>query len=92
MGPLATIVAEVCDRFAGDYPGVGGLGERVAQVRDALAAPLRVAVAGRVSSGKSTLVNALLGKRVAPTSAGECTKIVTWFRDGPERMEIFLED
>ena len=38
---------------------------------------------GRVSSGKSTLLNALLGVPVAPTDATECTKIVTVFRHGP---------
>ncbi len=44
--------------------------------------PLRIAVAGRVKSGKSTLLNALVGERLAPTDAGECTRIVTWYRDG----------
>jgi pantothenate kinase len=44
--------------------------------------PLRVAVAGRVKSGKSTLLNALVGERLAPTDAGECTRIVTWYEDG----------
>jgi hypothetical protein len=44
--------------------------------------PLRVAVAGRLKAGKSTLLNALVGERVAPTDAGECTRVVTWFRDG----------
>jgi hypothetical protein len=51
-------------------------------VRDRLDEPLRVAVAGRVKSGKSTLLNALVGERLAPTDAGECTRIVTWYRDG----------
>ena len=44
--------------------------------------PLRVAVAGRVKAGKSTLLNALVGEQVAPTDAGECTRVVTWYRDG----------
>lgn len=44
--------------------------------------PLRVAIAGRVKSGKSTLLNALVGERLAPTDAGECTRIVTWYLDG----------
>jgi hypothetical protein len=38
---------------------------------------------GRVSTGKSTLLNALLGSRVAPTDGRECTKIVYVFRHGP---------
>ena len=45
--------------------------------------PLRVAIAGKVKAGKSTLLNALVGEQVAPTDAGECTKVVTWYRDGP---------
>lgn len=44
--------------------------------------PLRVAIAGRVKAGKSTLLNALVGEQVAPTDAGECTRVVTWYRDG----------
>lgn len=45
-------------------------------------APLRVAIAGRVKAGKSTLLNALVGDRLAPTDAGECTRVVTWYQDG----------
>jgi Dynamin family len=44
--------------------------------------PLRVAIAGKVKAGKSTLLNALVGEAIAPTDAGECTKVVTWYRDG----------
>lgn len=44
--------------------------------------PLRVAIAGRVKAGKSTLLNALVGEELAPTDAGECTRIVTWYRHG----------
>ncbi|TDV57307.1 dynamin family protein [Actinophytocola oryzae] len=57
-------------------------GARLAALRDRLDQPLRVAVAGRVKAGKSTLLNALVGERLAPTDAGECTRIVTWYQDG----------
>ncbi|GAB3259523.1 P-loop NTPase family protein [Arthrobacter pigmenti] len=42
--------------------------------------PLRVAVAGMVKAGKSTLLNAVIGEEIAPTDAGECTQVVTWYR------------
>jgi hypothetical protein len=44
--------------------------------------PLRVAIAGRVKAGKSTLLNSLVGERLAKTDASECTRIVTWYRYG----------
>lgn len=52
-------------------------------VVDRLSGPLRVAIAGRVKAGKSTLLNALVGERLAPTDAGECTKLVSRYRRGP---------
>jgi len=62
---------------------------QLTSVREALDAPLRVALAGRVSSGKSTIVNALVGQRVAATDIGECTRVVTWFHYGaPERATL----
>jgi Dynamin family len=65
----------------------------LAGIADRLAAPLRVAIAGRVKSGKSTLLNALVGERLAPTDAGECTRIVTWYADGPTyRVLLHLTD
>lgn len=55
--------------------------------------PVRVAVVGRVNAGKSTMVNALLGQRVAPTDVSECTRLVTWFHYGhPQRIEVELTD
>jgi GTP-binding protein EngB required for normal cell division len=64
---------------------------RSAPVRDGARAisqrlkePLRVALAGVTDTGKSTLANALLGVSAAPTAAGECTQVVTWYRFGDQ--------
>lgn len=56
--------------------------QRLATVARQLDGPLRVAIAGRVKAGKSTLLNALVGSKVAPTDAGECTRVVTWYAYG----------
>ncbi|WP_431954500.1 dynamin family protein [Nocardia lijiangensis] len=45
--------------------------------------PLRIALAGALKAGKSTLLNALVGQDIAPTDATECTRVVTWYRHGP---------
>jgi len=55
--------------------------------------PLRLALAGMVKAGKSTLLNAMLGEEIAPTDAGECTRVVTWYRysDTPS-LTLHLHD
>lgn len=55
---------------------------RAQAIVERLDGPMRVAIAGRVKAGKSTLLNALVGERLAPTDAGECTRVVSWYRHG----------
>ena len=90
-GPLSARVATLCDeiaaRVAADAAG------QVRHIGDRLGEPLRVAIAGRLKAGKSTLVNALIGRRVAPTAVGECTRVVTRFRYGPaDRVDVVRRD
>jgi hypothetical protein len=56
--------------------------DRLTEALDRLSQPLRLAIAGRVKAGKSTLLNALIGEELAPTDAGECTRLVTWYIGG----------
>lgn len=60
----------------------GPLAAEAAAIRQRLDGPLRVAIAGRVKAGKSTLLNALVGERLAPTDAGECTRFVSTYHEG----------
>lgn len=90
-GPLATSVMNLCRRL---QPQVGQrTAAGFAEVMRRLDSPLQVAVAGRIKSGKSTLVNALIGRRVAPTDIGECTRLVTRFQYGTvDRIEVVFTD
>ncbi|MDP9867409.1 MULTISPECIES: dynamin family protein [Streptosporangium] len=81
-GPVE-LLRRLCETTSARLAGAELRG-RVEQVRAGLDAPLRVAVAGAVSSGKSTLVNALLGLPVAPVDAGECTFVVTQYEYGED--------
>jgi GTPase Era involved in 16S rRNA processing len=89
--PLLGRVRGLTAEFAGELRGPAG--EEFARIARRLEEPLRVAIAGQLKAGKSTLVNALLRQSVAPTDVSECTKVVTWFRRGhPERVEVRLDD
>lgn len=90
-GPLSAAVANLCVRLRPQVSARTEAGFR--DVLRRLSAPLQVAVAGRIKSGKSTLVNALIGRRVAPTDIGECTRLVTRFSyDTVDRVEVIFTD
>ena len=65
--------------YAGDREAVA----LIDQLEVRLHEPLRLALAGMVKAGKSTLLNALLGERIAATDTAECTRVVTWYRHSP---------
>lgn len=78
--PEAQALIETARRaFAGDARPRALLGDCARRLEQ----PLRVALAGGIKAGKSTLLNALVGQDIAPTDATECTRVVTWYRNGP---------
>lgn len=66
--------------YRDDTRTAGWLRERL----ERLDSPLRIAVTGRVKSGKSTLINALVGAEIAPSDAEEGTQVNTVYRYGEE--------
>ena len=90
-GDLCAAVLALCERLRPGLTPVSA--ERVAGVARDLAGPLRLVVAGRIGAGKSTVVNALVGRRVAPTDVRECTRLVTRFRYGTvDRVQVVCTD
>ncbi|GAB3556483.1 hypothetical protein J2S53_002962 [Actinopolyspora lacussalsi] len=90
-GPLSDAVARLCADLRGRVGADTANGLHEVLLR--LGEPLQLAVVGRIKSGKSTLVNALIGRNVAPTDVGECTRVVTRFRYGTvDRVEVILRD
>lgn len=80
----ARVAATIDDvgRFVADKPKLRALHAH-------LHSPVRVALVGRVNAGKSTLLNALVGLRIAPTNEVECTRVATWYRFGaPARIDV----
>ncbi|GAB3307470.1 50S ribosome-binding GTPase [Geodermatophilus aquaeductus] len=80
--PVPDDVRALLDDALRRWADVPEAAARLAAARRRLDEPLRVALVGRVKAGKSTLLNALVGARVAPTDAGECTRVVTEYRHG----------
>ena len=91
MSTLTTSVRDVLRQAVRVYaasPVASALRDQL----DRLDEPLRVAIAGKVKAGKSTLLNGLVGELIAPTDAGECTKVVTWYRDAPAPSVVSYPD
>ena len=76
---VRSVLRDAADAYADDPVAQAIL----RQHQDRVDEPLRVAVAGKMKAGKSTLLNALVGEEIAPTDAGECTRIVTWYEYAP---------
>ncbi|MGJ4097872.1 GTPase [Corynebacterium macclintockiae] len=90
VSDLTLLLTQAVDALAGGSPD---LAARAEQLRLMVTRPPRVAVVGRLKSGKSTLVNALTENLIAATGALECTMAVSMYHNGaPARAEIHSVD
>jgi hypothetical protein len=91
---LVSAVSALCRELETSLPD--DLSPAVRVIQHQLSQPLRVAVGGRVSAGKSTLVNALLGRRIAEVRPEETRRLTTVYRAAgegePESVSLHLED
>lgn len=71
------LLHQAIDLYQGNPRAVGQLRNQVARLEQ----PLRIAVAGPWRSGKSTVLNALMGEEVAPVERAD--GVFTWYEDGP---------
>ena len=78
LAEARALISAAREAYSIDYQAAATLTECL----ERLDQPLRVALAGSLKAGKSTLLNALVGQDIAPTDATECTKVVTWYRSG----------
>jgi Dynamin family len=81
------------DDIVGEAPGLGPVRDVFAEERLRFLTTLRVVLVGRISSGKSTLANALLGSYRVATGPEELTYNVNWLRYAAQpRLEVHFRD
>ncbi|TDB71012.1 GTPase [Micromonospora sp. KC723] len=76
---VRNLLHEALDRCRDDPRAAGPLRHQLARLDQ----PLRVAIAGPWRSGKSTLLNALMGETVAPVGEVAGSEAFVWYEDGP---------
>src|SRR5690625_2174022 len=79
--PLAS-AADLIEKARVVYASDSTIRAELDELDRSLTQPLRVALVGSVKAGKSTLLNGLLGERIAPTDARERTWSITCYHYG----------
>lgn len=73
----AQTVFDECLKLTRGLPRLAGLHDELSAARERLGQPLRVAIAGQASRGKSTLVNAMIDRDEVAVGRTETTAVVT---------------
>lgn len=82
FGNLVRRFAEQTPQLLLRHPATAELAFQIEQLRltEALESRFTVAIIGQMRVGKSTLLNALIGRPLAPTGITETTATINWFR------------
>lgn len=85
---------EMITQFAAELPAILGshhtvadLAPRVERLLNISETPFTIAVIGQMRSGKSSLLNALVGDDLAITGVNETTATINWFKHGNKEQE-----
>ncbi len=90
--------AQRVPQLLASHPGTAPLALDVERlnIKETLDGRFTVAVVGQMRVGKSTLLNALMGRDLAPTGVNETTATINWFRYGEgalcERFRVHWAD
>lgn len=88
--PLPELLAQLADAVDDLAPS---LAAEVAQLRERLAGGrFLLTVVGEFNRGKSTLINALVGREVLPMGAIPVTTVTTTLAHGPDGLVVHLQD
>jgi len=73
------------------YPSLGDLDKQISIIPEKMQEPMQLAIVGKISSSKSTLVNAILGEaEVVRTGAMEETWNVSWLKYGDPNTPVVV--
>ena len=79
-----------CTLLSDKHPQLTHIHAAIENVRKRMTEPMQLAIVGRISSSKSTLVNAILGKpEVVRTGHEAETFNVSWLKYGDDKSPIY---
>lgn len=82
---------KLCKRITSEHPSMATIGKAIEGVNNRMSEPMQLAIVGRISSSKSTLVNAILGKDGVVRTGHEAeTFNVSWLKYGSDQSPILV--